>query len=295
MRLFLIITGTAFILSSCTQPIFMSTQEAHQEYARINNISPFEILVINEPKAFRNYIIPSDLVTIRTKGGEFLRFRITEVRENNLAGEMNVINYGDISGIKIYRYKNVDRLKVDDSEDENRDDFPGPNSPVEEKINIVQINSLALLVGSINIFYEHQISINKSLGFVINYYNKKDLHFFLTYSEFDLKKIGFTIDYKIYQREMEGYYLGPYLKYMFAEKTERDDDFIPALVTNEKVNNFGFGVIAGYQKIGETGLVLDMFIGIGYNPIIFDSGDPEVIDGNFRVDPRLGVKLGFIF
>ena len=151
-------------------------------------------------------------------------------------------------------------------------------------------------------FYERKIKPGVGFALVYSHWKIEDVSFFYS-DEFDLKKVAITLDLKFYmaindegEKVSKGIYIAPHIKYLHGEKTSRDEDSIPPVITHEEVNNFGLGIMVGNQIIGRnSGLVLDLFIGATLYPIVNAKGDPEVIDGDFSTDLRLGINFGFNF
>jgi hypothetical protein len=156
--------------------------------------------------------------------------------------------------------------------------------------NAIKLNPLSLIFATGNISYERAVNENQSFQ-IGGYYSGLSIGG-LKYSGF-----GVTPEYRIYfggaKQALNGVYVGPFVRYQSFKLTDKE--------TTDKTTftSFGGGAILGWEKSWNSGFVLDLFAGPGYNAGKFknDSDDNEFdlkagING-FGV--RTGITLGFAF
>jgi hypothetical protein len=156
----------------------------------------------------------------------------------------------------------------------------------------VKTNVLALF----SVAYEGAVAERKSLLFEFRYSPTADL-FDKGLRIVAASEMRFYLD-KI-RPGLQGFYLGPYLKYRYMEIEKQPDMLLTALTLGlagmiEKelrLHTFGFGGQAGYQWIFRRGMVLNAFGGLGYNPVVRKSGF-MVFQNEYRPNIRLGFSLG---
>jgi len=161
------------------------------------------------------------------------------------------------------------------------------NTSVSSEKNVLKVNTLALLLGTGSIFYEHSFSDLTSGQLGLG---------FSSYKIGDTKMGGLilTPEFRIYPKKdaIDGFYIAPYLRYQkfSLENTSSSD--------KGTFTNMGGGVAFGRQWITNSGFTMDLFFGghYGSSKIKVEAGtnsfDTDKLEG-FR--PRLGFALGFAF
>ncbi len=168
--------------------------------------------------------------------------------------------------------------------------------------NAVHVNLLPMLFESYNIFYDCSIKKNFSIQLGYNYY--KPFNFWSNTSQ---RNNSLTLDFKIYFEDdkLQGFYIAPYLKYLNKNDPKGYyslDSNINGIIypvykaQSESVHLFGIGLIAGYQKIFNSGIYLGEFIGFGkYVAYTIESLHKSENNYDGELDFRLGVNVGFAF
>ena len=165
--------------------------------------------------------------------------------------------------------------------------FAQGTSNVSTEKNVLKVNTLALLLGTGSIFYEHQITDLTSAQLGVGY---------LSYKISDTKFSGLilTPEFRIYPRKnaIDGFYIAPYLRYQnFSVENKTTSD-------KGTFTNMGGGLAFGRQWITDSGFTMDLFFGGHYGSSKVnvtsgtDSFDTDKLEG-FR--PRLGFSIGFSF
>jgi hypothetical protein len=156
-----------------------------------------------------------------------------------------------------------------------------------QKKNLVKVNMLSPIVRTGSFFYERKISSNSSLQLGVFYTGSK-------MDDLKLRGFGITPEFRYYASEkgaMEGFYLGPFLRYQSYELSE--------LNNKGKLNTFGGGLLIGKQWIFTKGISVDIFAGPSYN-----SGTVKVTNGTDNFDlpgglngfgVRAGLTVGIAF
>jgi hypothetical protein len=147
--------------------------------------------------------------------------------------------------------------------------------------NAIKLNplSLALLTG--NVSYERAVSANQSFQIGLFYSG-------LTISDLKYSGLGITPEFRFYvagkKEALNGVYVAPYARYQsFNFKDKITDD-------KATLSSVGGGAIIGWQKMWNSGFVLDIFAGPGYN-----AGNVKYDDENDNeFDVKGGIK-GFGF
>ena len=158
-----------------------------------------------------------------------------------------------------------------------------------EKMNNVKVNVLSPIVKSGSFFYERKFNEKSSaqLGVGFTAYNKDDVK---------LSGFFFTPEYRFYlsneKSAMEGFYLGPFLRYQNLK--------IEDVAAGDKatLSTFGGGVSIGRQWIFSDIVSLDLFGGPTYSSgtVKVTSGtDPDVPGGVSGFGVRVGVTVGVVF
>lgn len=151
--------------------------------------------------------------------------------------------------------------------------------------NVMKVNVLALIIRTGAVFYERELSDLTSAQLGLAYLNYK-------IDETHLEGFGITPEIRFYIRKnaLDGFYIGPYLRYNNFGFEEPE--------SSGRYKGFGGGVSFGRQWIFKKGFVIDVFFGGHYtgSSVELTSGteEPDLtrIEG-FNV--RTGFSLGFAF
>jgi len=163
--------------------------------------------------------------------------------------------------------------------------FAQEEPAVAPEKNVLKINTLALIIRTGAVFYERELSDLMSAQLGIAYMNFR-------IDETKLDGVGITPEIRFYIRKnaIDGFYLGPYLRYNnFGFEDES---------SSGRYKAFGGGVSFGRQWIFKKGFVIDVFFGGHYtdSSIELTSGTEEPdftkIEG-FTI--RTGFAIGFAF
>jgi len=163
--------------------------------------------------------------------------------------------------------------------------FAQEEPAVAPEKNVLKINTLALIIRTGAVFYERELSDLMSAQLGIAYMNFR-------IDETKLDGVGITPEIRFYIRKnaLDGFYLGPYLRYNnFGFEDES---------SSGRYKAFGGGVSFGRQWIFKKGFVIDLFFGGHYtdSSIELTSGTEEPdftrIEG-FSI--RTGFAIGFAF
>lgn len=152
----------------------------------------------------------------------------------------------------------------------------------------LKFNLVSPFVGSFAVQYES--SINKDAFLVLSgYYFTGQI----TNITEPFRGFGIAGEYRYYTsyKEMEGFYLQPFIRYQYLKEVQKN---LMAYST------IGPGILFGYQSILIKNFVLDMYIGsaynfgrIDYNTVNQSSYDPSIFLDNYSI--RGGVSFGFLF
>ena len=163
--------------------------------------------------------------------------------------------------------------------------FAQEEPAVAPEKNVLKLNTLALIIRTGAVFYERELSDLMSAQLGIAYMNFR-------IDETKLDGVGITPEIRFYIRKnaIDGFYLGPYLRYNnFGFEDES---------SSGRYKAFGGGVSFGRQWIFKKGFVIDVFFGGHYtdSSIELTSGTEEPdftkIEG-FTI--RTGFAIGFAF
>lgn len=154
----------------------------------------------------------------------------------------------------------------------------------------IKINPLSLLFSTGNLSYEKKLSENKSFQMGIFYLGLKS-------GEFKYSGIGITPEYRFYiagaKQALNGIYAAPYMRYQNHSIKDSDSG------ENYKYSSIGGGGVMGWQKSYNSGFVLNIFAGFGYNAGKVHGSDgekaPDLLFGIDRFGTRAGLTLGFWF
>ena len=156
-----------------------------------------------------------------------------------------------------------------------------------QKQNVIKVNLVNAFLKTPEIFYE--LRVNEQNSFVIG-------GFYTVYNPQDtqVEGWGLTAEFRVYLGNANapaGFYLAPYGKYQnlkLISSSEGDGIF----------GSMGIGLTTGYQRYINHWLILEGFLGGGYN---IGSVTSKTKISDFKVDYydglvlRFGVNVGFAF
>lgn len=155
------------------------------------------------------------------------------------------------------------------------------------KLNAIKINPLSLAFATGNVSYERAVGPQSSIqlgGFFAGF----------KLSELKYSGFGVTPEFRYYfagnKEALNGVYVGPFLRYQSFTIKETIDN------SSVKFSSFGGGAVIGWQKMWDSGFVLDLFAGPNYSSGKFTDG--EETDLAFGLDGlgiRTGITIGFGF
>lgn len=179
--------------------------------------------------------------------------------------------------------------------------FTGVNSLAQQKEQStltkanVKLNILSIFVQTFNLSFEHEIAHRQSLQLNILKIADVDFTSFLPLEESFKDKLdeekneytGYAItpEYRLYlghNNELTGIYISPFFRYFSYE-----------VINKLKVEGIGFGLLTGYQAVLGHKVVVDVFLGTGFNEYKLDYGYLE--DTASKSQIRFGFNLGFAF
>lgn len=140
--------------------------------------------------------------------------------------------------------------------------------------NIVKVNPLGIVVGYMNVSYEHKINEKSSVEGGLNYLN---------WESAGISGFGSELAYRKYISKNNsapvGLYAAPFVTISSLK------------YGTDKSIGLGAGAKAGYQWCFESGLALDLFFGYGYEAVKFKKDNYDY-SGSV---PRLGASIGYHF
>jgi hypothetical protein len=151
--------------------------------------------------------------------------------------------------------------------------------------NVLKINSLALIVGTGSIFYEHKISDMTSAQMGVAYLGYK-------FSETKISGLVLTPEFRIYPKKnaIDGMYIAPYLRYQNFSVSDAS--------SKGTLSTIGGGFLFGRQWITNSGFTMDLFFGGHYGSakVKVESGTDSFDLGSLSgFGIRAGFALGFAF
>jgi hypothetical protein len=157
--------------------------------------------------------------------------------------------------------------------------------------NAIKINPLSLVLATGNVSYERAISENKSVQAGV-YYSSFSL------SDLKYQGFGITPEFRYYfagrKEALNGMYVAPFARTQNFSLTEKGYSQNKASFTA-----IGGGATIGWQKMWNSGFVLDMFAGPSYSSMTLkaENEDEEFdVRGGFTgFGIRTGLTLGFGF
>jgi hypothetical protein len=156
--------------------------------------------------------------------------------------------------------------------------------------NAIKLNPLSLVFATGNVSYERAVGENQSVQLGVFYSG-------VSLSGIKYAGLGITPEYRFYfggkRQALNGVYAAPFLRYQnFSLKEKESGD-------KATYSSFGGGAIIGWQKMWDSGFVLDLFAGPAYNSGKFKNdseGDEFDISGGIDgFGLRTGITLGFGF
>lgn len=157
----------------------------------------------------------------------------------------------------------------------------------------LKINLFSLPVKTGSLFFEHATSDQSSAQLGVA---------FTAFSAGGTKFSGFSItpEYRFFLtgEAMQGFFLGPYLRYQNYNLTDEDTFFGSSQKNEATLNTFGGGVNLGYQWVFKQRVVLEPFLRTGYNAgsVKVKSGGGSYDTGSFDGFGLLpGLNLGIAF
>ncbi len=175
------------------------------------------------------------------------------------------------------------------------------------RANIVKLNTLPLLFGSVNVSYERRISSYFSGAVTAMAYPKR-----LAFSEKDTTSAyALTADFKFYVKgkSLNGFYVAPYLKYRLRRNNAKEGTSIGGAPfffyrpdrEEERWKSYGAGATVGFQKVFPNAITLDTFLGYGkyFHQELTNETNYTKQQIEYRKplqhDFRLGLLLGYAF
>ncbi|ULQ57092.1 DUF3575 domain-containing protein [Flavihumibacter rivuli] len=156
--------------------------------------------------------------------------------------------------------------------------------------NAFKLNPLSLLYRTTNISYERAVSSNQSLqtGFMLSKVRLGKYHY---------SGLGFTPAYRFFvsgsREALNGIYVSPFFSFRSFKIRESNTSLSASFYT------IGGGMLFGWQKIFDSGFVLDMFLGPSYSDATFtrkDDGESFVLRSIYAgYGMKAGVTIGFAF
>lgn len=150
----------------------------------------------------------------------------------------------------------------------------------------VKINFLnTILLGSVELGYEHFIAKNQSIGFETHFNDRFSYVSAKGSKKFDATSIQASYNFYFEGDKADKVYVFPFLKFRFGEYTEASDGLLN--VTN--MNSFLLGLGGGYKWVFNDKFAFGPYASIARG---FSS---EVNDTFFAVEFKAGISVGFRF
>jgi hypothetical protein len=157
-------------------------------------------------------------------------------------------------------------------------------APTEQK-NTVKVNTLSLIIGTGQLFYERKLSDAGSGQLGVSYMNYK-------FGDVGFSGIIFTPEYRWYFQgnALSGVYAAPYVRFASYNLSQNSAsaDYV----------NYGGGLAIGHQWVRGSGFTMDLYFGghFGSGKLTAsneaENWESDRFEG-FR--PRVGFSLGFAF
>ena len=154
----------------------------------------------------------------------------------------------------------------------------------------IKLNPLSLAFLTGNVSYERAVSANSSFQLGVFYSG-------VSFSEIKYSGLGITPEFRFYfggaKQALNGVYAAPFARYQNFSITDKTDD------SETSFSTIGGGATIGWQKMWNSGFVLDIFAGPSFNSAKFkNDGDDDAFDVNSSFSGfgvRTGLTLGFGF
>ncbi|MGZ5191263.1 MAG: DUF3575 domain-containing protein, partial [Flavisolibacter sp.] len=156
--------------------------------------------------------------------------------------------------------------------------------------NAIKLNPLSLAFLTGNVQYERAVGANTSAQLGVFYSG-------LSFSGIKYSGLGITPEFRIYfggsKQALNGVYAAPFVRYQSFKIEDKE--------TGDKTSftTMGGGATIGWQKMWNSGFVLDIFAGPSYSSAKFknDSDDDTFdVQGGFTgFGVRTGIAIGFGF
>ena len=142
-----------------------------------------------------------------------------------------------------------------------------------------------LITANTSFEYKLNKTIGAQLGIGYTMFNISSLKY---------EGIRLTPEFRFYPREraLNGVYLAPYFRYQHYQLSEDVNKLI--------YESFGGGLLFGFQRVFESGFVVDIFFGPSYNSGKFSAQEGNKTDeslgfGMNGTGIRTGMTIGFAF
>jgi hypothetical protein len=138
------------------------------------------------------------------------------------------------------------------------------------KKNAAKINLLSPLYSNLSLSYQYLITPFRSIQLTASYMDFND---FVTYGNADdLRVTGFSItpEYRINFSGygLNGFYVGPFLRYMDYKKTVDYNELYTTVMENSSFKSAGIGFNIGKQFIIKNTVLVDLFAGPVYQVLV---------------------------
>ena len=156
--------------------------------------------------------------------------------------------------------------------------------------NAIKLNPLSLAFLTGNVSYERAVGSNSSIQLGVFYSG-------LSFGDTKYSGLGITPEYRFYfagaKQALNGVYAAPFVRYQNFKISDK------ASTNESSFTTIGGGATIGWEKMWDSGFVLDIFAGPSYNSAKFkNENDDDTFDvnGNFTgFGVRTGITLGFGF
>lgn len=172
--------------------------------------------------------------------------------------------------------------------------------------NAIKLNTISLYLKTGSLFYEHQLTNNRSLNLgllVANYSSnsKSGIH------QAEGRGFGLTGEYRFYPagHALRGWFVGPYLRFQHYNFTDTYNLYGASTpyttVDKNRLTTFGGGGVFGWKGLIGKHFCLEPFLGIGYAAGEVEDLTPnngtsfEIVNGIRGLEVRLGLNVGYCF
>ncbi|HEX2608336.1 MAG TPA: DUF3575 domain-containing protein [Flavisolibacter sp.] len=166
----------------------------------------------------------------------------------------------------------------------------GVNAQEATKKNAIKLNPLSLAFLTGNVSYERAVGSNQSINLGVFYSG-------ISFDNLKYSGFGLTPEYRFYfagkKEALNGVYAAPFVRFQSFNLEDKDAGDKTTFTT------IGGGATIGWQKMWNSGFVLNLFAGPSYSSVKFknDSDEDEFdIKGAFKgFGVRTGLTIGFGF